>query len=453
MTKHLVRQNINFLEYPLWFQDDRFAEAHPDGYVWRDLEGYEYRTGYKVPVKTDAIFLLYLLLQCQKNEYSQELHLTRYQIIRECGLVVDSKWYDRLEDSLKRWKTVSILFAGNFYDGNSYQAINFGVIDSWSIHEETKELKIVFSPSFIQMMLGKGFFKYINFAEFKQLRSSLATRLYEILIKSYHGRDLWEIEALKLAEKIPMKERYPAHIVPKIRAAVNRINKNTTSVFEFSTRTGGKGSVILSFRKLSQEKTVPQPHAQKAELSKSKPPSNEDINRLVLLLPPERQKQQTILEIIIKSYGEKGFDYVARNIAYANKYAKRSYRPYLQKTLKLDYGRAMVEDEELKKHQAAEQAKISAIEAVKAAEESKRQTLEDENRERARAYISSLSEEARSHLERQALATLDDALRAIVVQRGPGWKTSLRLAMERIALTRLSATAPQQHELFSNNDS
>ena len=142
MTKDLVKHNINFLEYPLWFQDDRFAETHPDGYVWKDLEGYEYRSGYKVPVKTDAIFLLYLMLQCQRNNYTQELRLTRYQVVRDCGLLVDSKWYDRLEDSLKRWKSVNIFFQGIFYDGKTYHAINYGILDYWSVDEKTKELKI-----------------------------------------------------------------------------------------------------------------------------------------------------------------------------------------------------------------------------------------------------------------------------------------------------------------------
>ena len=245
MDQTKVKQNVNFLEYPLWFQDEVAAANSESGMVWKDREGYVYKAAYKAPVKTDAIFLLYLLMQSQRQNYGQELSLTRYQILRDCGLADNAQWYNRLEDSLERWKMVGIKFVGTFYDGESYSAINFGIIDSWSIHEKTKELKVVFSPSFIKMMLGKGFFKYINFSEFKKLRSPLATRLYEILCKSFVGRDTWEISTAKIAEKIPMKERYAAHIVPKIKTAINRINKCSDTNFILETRKTDRGQTVL----------------------------------------------------------------------------------------------------------------------------------------------------------------------------------------------------------------
>ena len=256
MERENVKQNINFLEYPLWFQDEIVASNTEQGMIWKDREGYVYKAGYKAPVKTDAIFLLYLLMQSQRQNYGRELSLTRYQILRDCGLAVNAQWYNRLEDSLERWKMVGIKFVGTFYDGESYSAINFGIIDSWSIHEKTKELKVTFSPSFIKMMLGKGFFKYINFAEFKRLRSPLATRLYEILCKSFYGRDTWEISAAKMAEKIPMKERYPAHIVPKIKTAINRINKCSDTKFLLETRKIDRGQTVLCFKKTVATKTL-----------------------------------------------------------------------------------------------------------------------------------------------------------------------------------------------------
>ena len=63
MEKTIIKQDINFLDKPLWFQDMRRDGL---GFVWTDIEGYEYRTGHKPPDKVDIIILLYLLMKAQK---------------------------------------------------------------------------------------------------------------------------------------------------------------------------------------------------------------------------------------------------------------------------------------------------------------------------------------------------------------------------------------------------
>ncbi|MFZ2957081.1 MAG: replication initiation protein [Candidatus Ozemobacteraceae bacterium] len=438
-SKEMVRHSINLLEYPIWFQDERLAETSADGVVWRDLEGYIYRCGYKIPVKTDVIFLLYLLLQSQKANYAPIITLSRYQVIHGCGLKRNSKWYSRLEDSLERWKMVGIKFTGAFYDGKEYHTINFGVIDSWEIDKENKHLKIYFSPKFLEMMLGKSFFKYINFTEFKQLHSPLATRLYEILCKSFHGHDLWEIEAGKMAAKIPMKELYSAHIIPKIRAAIVRINKNTATKFEFMTRPSEiePKKTILCFRKL----------AEAAPLSKGKPkrgidiPQTPEMKALIELLPENRRKQQTILEMIIGFHSINGAAYVERNIRYTNKYAPENYRAYLLKALKGDYGLAALEDEETKRYVTAQEIqKVNEV-TTRHAENLHRRKIEQEGQKQARAYIDALTPEAKSDLEREAIAGMDEKIQDIIRTNGMGAKTLMGLAMERVAARRLTEAA------------
>ena len=36
----LIKQDINFLENPLWFQNEKLASKKEDGYTWKDKEGY-----------------------------------------------------------------------------------------------------------------------------------------------------------------------------------------------------------------------------------------------------------------------------------------------------------------------------------------------------------------------------------------------------------------------------
>ena len=436
--KEMIRQNINLLEYPLWFQDERMATSAEDGFVWQDIEGYVYRCGYKTPVKTDVIFLLYLLLQSQQANYAQVIRMSRYQILHSCGLRMNSKSYDRLVDSLERWKMVGIKFSGAFYDGKDYQTINFGVIDSWEIDKETQHLKVYFSPKFIEMMLGKGFFRFINFTEFKQLHSPLATRLYEILGKSFHGRDLWEIDAVKLAEKIPMKERYPAHIIPKIRTAIGRINGCTQSSFTLNTRPIERGHTILVFRKTDQVKPAPVVEAvtEKTLIIPEAP----EVKALIDLLPEIRRNQKTILEIVLGFYEMRGAPYVERNIRYANKHAKHNYRPYLLKALRADYGLAMQVDEEAKRQVREQEARKATVVATQQIEEQRRRHLEVEAQNRALAYIAGLSPEEKTRLEQEAIAGMDEKIRTIVHRRGPGAKIMLSLSMEKVAIRRLEET-------------
>jgi hypothetical protein len=447
VDKNLIKHSVNLLEYPLWFQDECLAE-NSRGVTWSDREGYVYRAGYKVPVKTDGIFLLYLLLQSQRSNYTPEMVLTRYQILKDCSLVPSQVWYDLLEDSLERWKMVGVKFEGSFYDGKNYSSINFGVIDSWKIDKTTKNLHIRFSQEFLTMMMGKGFFKYINFAEFKKLRSPLATRLYEILCKSFHGRDTWEINAIKMAAKIPMKERFPAHIVPKIKTAVNRINRCTDTQFILETRQIKAGQTILCFKKQTVSKSVlmSKQTAKEAFATPDKP----EIKSLIELLPVARRSQKTILEPIIAFYEMRGVDYVARNIRYTNKNVKSNYRPYLLKALQNDYGLAMHEDEEAARQIIAQEVMKAQEIAQNEAAEQKRRKEQEENKKRAQAYIESLSEETKTDLQAEAIAKMSDNIKEIVLKKGLGSKIMLNVAMESIALERLAeinASKPVQPNL------
>lgn len=443
MKKDLVKQNINLLEYPLWFQDERKAETD-QGITWADREGYVFRAGYKIPVKTDGIFLLYLLLQSQRNSYAGELTLTRYQVIRDCGLVLSRVWYDRLEDSLERWKMVGIKFEGTFYDGEHYQAMNFGVIDSWRIDEETKNLKIRFSPEFLRMMLGKGFFKYINFSEFKQLHSPLATRLYELLSKSFHGRQAWEIEVVKLADKIPMKERFPAHIVPKIKTAVARINKNTELKISVRTRKADQGETIFIFEKTAvtapadNSSILPTTPAGQPDLpfGLESPPSlndNDEIQNIIKFLPIERQGQKSLRDAVQEAYARYGFDYVSWNIKYANKHAKGNYPAYLLKSLKGNYGQALREEDEIRQSVARN---LSKLEQQKHAERKHMQDQDARDTELAQTYLDSMNAEDRLKLEEEALATFPPFLRARI-EKADRKSVSFQAVLRGMALERI----------------
>jgi len=348
LVKQLVKQDINFLEYPLWMQDERL----PEGFVWKDRDGFVYRAGYKPPTKTDIIFLLYLLMRSQQEGWKEEMILTQREILTGCGIQPGKSWSERLKDSLERWTNTTVKFAGTFYDGKEYLTMNFNIIEAWKIEKKTKRLSIRFSPEWLTRIRESNFFKLINFDQLKSLRSPLAVRLYELLVKTFQGRDDWSIDAVKLAQKIPMKEEHPAHIVPKIKAAVNRINKKTSLKVHIEIERPKRGKAIFHFRKLVEDKAV--------ELQ-TKDQEDKELKRLLKLVKEEFRDRKTIRNTILRMFKKHGVEYVERNIRYANKHADGNYRVYLLQALKEDWGAAWWEEKKTKEQQSEKYETIKAM--------------------------------------------------------------------------------------------
>ena len=401
-NKH-VKQDINMLEYPIWMQDEKLPSKIPEdkGFIWKDREGYIYRCGYKVPTKLDIIYLMYLLYKSQQLGWQEEIELSRYEILKACGYSsCRPADYERLEDSLERWKMVGIKFKGTFYDGKKYIALSFGVIDTWKLDENTKKIKVRFNKEWLMRIKNSSYFKYLNFDQVRALRSPLAMRLYEILIKSFQFRDEWTINAQKLAEKIPMKEKMVAHIIPKIKAAVNRINSKTTLTVKLEIERPKRGQAIFIFTRvkdlaLGQNLIVERSY--KDELP-------EKLNKLIELLPEKQREKKTIKNLIQKYLINEGEEYVKRNILYANEKVKKqsSYRVFLEKALKEDWAFEWWEDQISSLLERKELNNISG-------EEQK----ELELRKKVEEFFENLSVEEKEKLMSRAREELPEDLRDI----------------------------------------
>lgn len=396
--KYLIKQDINFLEYPLWMQDSQQAEKHTEGVLWEDPNGYIYRAGYKPPVRLDLLFLYFFMLKSQENGWAEEVEVSRYEVLKTCELSKGTYWYSRLEESLERWKMIGIKFSGKFFDGKHYITMNFGIIDSWNFKDNGK-LFVRFSPEFLTKVKESNFFKLLDFNQLKALRSPLATRLYEILVKSFQGRKRWEIESRKLAQKIPMQEKYPADIIPKIKAAVNRINEETELKLILEIRRPERGKAILSFEKLEEKEEMEKKVALILDVPEEK---KESYTELLGLVRVGERGKKSLQSAIQKALSKQDVDYVRRNILYANKEAKKNYRLFLVKALSEDWGEGFEEDEAAKnKARAARQ---------EAAREKRKQEEEEDRtkavRQQAGELLKLMSPEKQEALRQKALASL-----------------------------------------------
>lgn len=247
----LVKQDINFLENPLWMQN---IEQNEKGFSCKDKEGYLYKSAGKAPTRVDAIFLYYLLQRAQQNNWSPYLELSRYQIIKACGFTDSQKSYTRLMDSMERWWSVGVGFKGTFYNNKKYETLLFNIIDDVELEEgKGAKLKIKFSEKWLCKIRESSYYKLIDFEQMKSLKTPLASRLYEILSKTFKGRNVWKIDAHKLANKIPMNEKYLSHIIAQLKPAINRISRNTELTVTMDIRKTGTGKAVFTFRKITPE--------------------------------------------------------------------------------------------------------------------------------------------------------------------------------------------------------
>ena len=434
--KELIKQDINFLEYNMWFQDEVLANKTTNGYIWEDREGYFYKCGYKLPEKVDFIFLLWLLKQSQDEGWKEEIEFTRYNILKGCDIPVSKPKYDRVVDSFKRWFNVKIQYEGTFYDGKSYQSINFGIIEMWSIEKETKKIKIRFSPEWLLKIKESNFFKMINFEDIKKLQSPLETRLYEILVKSFQGRNIWEIGIMKLAQKIPMNEKYPAHVIPKIESTVGKINghldkigKHSGLKVKVSVRDRERGEGIFVFEKIDEIKidnainsntvienilidNIELNDTDNDKISKLnnikqkkiiEPTIQTDEYKKLLELLPEIEREKELTKKIILHYlKNKDFDYVRSSILYTNEYnkIKKSYLAYLKKSLVDDYGLEIRDTEQAKKKVSGKKRNEDKEQLKKREDDINELKQQKENRIKAKEYMDSLNDEDKEMLKK-----------------------------------------------------
>ncbi len=278
-----IKQDINFLENPLWMQTAK--KPNRELVIWEDNDGYVFEAARGVPGKVDVLILYSLLLECQNNNWSDTLYMSRYQILKGCDMNVGKPEQERLKQALEAWKRVTISFSGTFYSGKAYHYMEFGIIDDWGIRKEDHKIEIRLNRKWIEKIRKSEFFKYVSFVQMRSLRSPLALRLYEILIKVFYKRTTWEIDALKLAEKIPMAEKYFSDIAPKIEAATKRISDKTDLNIVVEVIREGRGKGKFYFKKIDKQKPYQQnlfPEFDEKELHKFRAMPLQDLENLSL---------------------------------------------------------------------------------------------------------------------------------------------------------------------------
>ncbi len=257
--KKVLKEDINFLEYPTWIVDSRkkiceWIIEKPNGiYKIASSEG--------LPSHFDRIVLYSLLYKMNKTGFDTlEIETTRYEIAKNTfpdERVEGSNRIERIMTSLKKWKAVSINFEGVFYGDDDHTERGFSIIDKYVLSRKTKTLRIHFNQDYITQLKETKFYKLIDFEQYRRLHRASAARLYEVLVKNFKDRDLWAINIQGLAEKLTFEKRkgatqyYPSDVLRHLKPSITEIREKTelNIVMQYN-----KDTEICVFTKLKKEK-------------------------------------------------------------------------------------------------------------------------------------------------------------------------------------------------------
>lgn len=260
--KKIIKDDINFLEYPNWIIDRKnkattFSIEKPNG-------KFELVSPLGLPKHFDKIILYYLLykLHRETNLDSYILKTSRYEIAKNVFSGVKDfgkNKFTRIMLALKKWNALSIHFDGLFYTGEDRSVRYFHIVDEVILIPKTGQLTIKFNESYIKQLKESTFYKLIDFEQYKKLHKTSSARLYEILVKNFKERTEWAINIQGLAEKLTFEKRqgaqsyYPSDVLRYLKPSIDEINKKTDLAIQFHYNTE---TTICIFKKQEKPKTV-----------------------------------------------------------------------------------------------------------------------------------------------------------------------------------------------------
>jgi hypothetical protein len=394
--KSVFKQDLNFLGYPLWFQ-----VSHANApMVWSHPEGYTYRAAYRAPDQLDMLFLMFILMRSQHENYASRLEFSRYEILKGCGCPVNPQYLQRLEDSLKRWLNISLEFEDCFFEGQKNSSAGFRLVENYRLREKDKRVEIRLSEAWLQQIRQSVYFKYIDFNYYKALRRPVSRRLFEILTQKFKNQAQFKLPLVELGSLLTLYTRrkiakegkeerviYPSDVLTAVKSALhelNSISNNSELLREIGMDPREIYAVtydVNNSRKTIEFNRISLSHLfdELVQVASPEKPEEDFTDPLLQeLLSYLKRNSKPLQELVTQSYQSLGFDYVKWNIFYANRNGSQNYNNYLKLCLQHNWAQEFREEYERmfeNAEQSIDSRKIAAL--IKVAEQADYLTLSD----------------------------------------------------------------------------
>ncbi len=172
---------------------------------------------YGLPLaRDDDVLLACVQLSSISDFCDRHLAFTRYQLLKLLRWPQDSKNYQRLAVSLRRWKGTTIYSDRAFYDHAQKSWVNrdFGVFDNLYIYERESRggqsaISWLVWNEVIFDSFQAGYLKTMDWDLYCRLQNPVAKRLYRFLDKRFYHGDEMTIDLHELAfRKLRLSESY-----------------------------------------------------------------------------------------------------------------------------------------------------------------------------------------------------------------------------------------------------
>lgn len=250
-----ARDELNLCEFPLALLSSRA----PDGCnkltftdkVWDESRQKAVQrsllvtapTHYGLPTAKDEEVLLGLIhLTEQQHQFREPtVYFTRYELIKLLGWNQGAKSYNRIRESLARWKSVTLDYRHAWRRSDSWVSEIFSLIDNVTLCEGETQRTIDKDSNQINLPLSsftwnriffesmqRKHFKKLDFGFYLQLETATAKRLFRFLDKRFgSGRMHWEFDLQEFAfEHIGLARTYnTGKIKEKLRPAIEELEQ------------------------------------------------------------------------------------------------------------------------------------------------------------------------------------------------------------------------------------
>jgi hypothetical protein len=191
---------------------------------------------YGLPTVRDADVLLALLLLAKQNTNfdSETVSFSLYELIEILGWDHSGTSYKRINESLRKWKAITLFFDNGWWDreNEQWRTEGFNILDHISINRATRkkgvpELRLsscTFSKHFFTS-LHSGNIKKLNLAEWFSLRIPAAKQMYRFLDKRFYKTSRLDFDLREFAcEHVGLSRNYkPSKLKEKLKPAIEEL--------------------------------------------------------------------------------------------------------------------------------------------------------------------------------------------------------------------------------------
>jgi plasmid replication initiation protein len=211
-------------------EDSAISYAPPGGGRWRVLPS----PGDRLPGTFDQD--VYIELWHRYHEAGAPadgtISFTLHAFLRSIGRHVDGRTYEQLRSALSRLEHTTLESQGVYYDAATGRAVDtrFTILTAVSIERrrfadrdqltlfpsltasEPGEAYVTISP-LPRANVAAGHTVALSAPQYLALSSPVARRLYRLLeVAREEGNATWRVELERLAEQLPLAQRYPSHL-------------------------------------------------------------------------------------------------------------------------------------------------------------------------------------------------------------------------------------------------